>query len=244
VAFTHRALERFVQIVGRHFAFFQVGAHELLVHLDHLLDQPAVRLLDRGEIRLAGRREEAVRDLARLLRRQVERQAFLAEGLLDLLQQPGQVRVLGVDLVDDHHAVEAALGRPLHEAAGHHLDAVLRADHDRRGLDRGQRRQRVAEEIRVAGRVEQVNAVLLRFEARDRELERVLEGFLERGVVADGAAALHAAGRRNRAGAREQRFGQEVLPEPAWPTSASVRIRLMGNLDTAVSSCLDSPCLL
>ena len=143
--------------------------------------------------------------------RQVERQAFLAEGLLDALEQILQIDVVGVDLVDDDQAVEAALRRPLQEAPGHHLDAVLRVDHDRRGLDRGERRQRVAEEIGVARRVQQVDSVLLRIEARDRELQRVLQLLLERGVVADGGAALDAARRGDRPRFREQRFGQAGL---------------------------------
>ena len=211
VAFAHRALERLVQRLGRDVALLEVGLHQLLVHLDHLLDQFLVRFFDRGEIGFAGGREEAVRHLARAGRRQVQRQALLAEGLLDFLQQRRQVHVVGVDAVDDHQAVEAALRRPLHEAAGHHLDAVLGVDHDRRGLDRGERRQRMAEEVRIARRVEQVDPVLLVLEARDRELERMLEALLERRVVADGGAALHAAGRRDRACARQQRLGQRGL---------------------------------
>ena len=178
MAFAHRAFERLVQRLGRDFAFLEVGLHQLLVHFDHLFDEFLVRLFDRGEIGLAGGREEAIRHLGRAGGRQVERQAFLAEGLLDFLQQRRQVHVVGVDAVDDHQAVEAALRRPLHEAPGHHLDAVLGVDHDGRGLDRGERRQRMAEEVRVARRVEQVDTVLrVPLEARDRELERMLEAF-------------------------------------------------------------------
>jgi hypothetical protein len=103
----------------------------------------------------------------------------------------------------------------LHEAPGHHLDAVLRVDDDGGGLHRGERRQRVAEEIRVAGGVEEVNAGGLRsavhIEARDRELEGVLQLLLHRGVVADGSAALDAAGRGHRPRAHEQRLGQAGL---------------------------------
>ena len=174
-----RALERLVQFLRRHFALFQVLLHQLLVDLDHLVDELAVRFVDRGEVRLALGREEAIGDLAAVARRQVERQAFLAEGLLDALEQVLAIDVLGVDLVDHDEAVEAALLRPLHEAPGHHLDAVLRIDHDRHGLHRGERGQRVAEEIRVTGRVEQVDAHLLAVrlhgEGGDGELERVLQ---------------------------------------------------------------------
>ena len=121
----------------------------------------------------------------------------------------------GVDFVDDDQAVEPALLRVLHEAAGHHLDAVLRVDHDRRGLDRRERGKRVAGEVRVARRVEQVDAgrlvLELRVEARHRELEGVMKLLFPRGIVADGSAALDAAGGVNRSRFREQRLGQGGL---------------------------------
>ena len=90
--------------------------------------------------------------------RQVDRQAFLAEGRLELREQPRQVHVLGVDLVDDDHAAEIALPRPLHHAARDHLDAVLGVHHDGRGLHRGQRADRAADEVGQPGRVDEVDA--------------------------------------------------------------------------------------
>src|SRR6185312_11133362 len=77
------------------------------------------------------------------------------------------------------------------------------------------RRQRIAEEIGVTGRVEQMDAdfvaVGLDRKAGDGELERVLQFLLERGVVADGSAALDAAGRGDRPRLREQRLGEAGL---------------------------------
>jgi hypothetical protein len=113
-----------------------------------------------------------------------------------LLEQTLEVDA-GVDLVDHDQSVQPASGGPLHEAAGHHLDAVLRVDHHRRGLDGGERRQRVPEEVRVARGVEQVNACALVLEACHRQLERVLSGLLERRVVARRRAALDASRRLN-----------------------------------------------
>jgi hypothetical protein len=212
------ALERVVELLRLDFAFLEIDFHQLFVDLDHLVDELAVRLLDRGKIRLAGRREEAVGDPGCASRREVQRQALLAERRLDLVEQPGKVDILGVDLVDDDQAVEPALARPLHEAAGHHLDAVLRVDHDRRGLDRSERGQRVAEKVRVARRVEQVDAVprvrALRLEGRDRHLQRMADRFFQRLVVADGSAALDAARRRDRPRAHEQRLGERGLSGP------------------------------
>ena len=211
-----RPLERRVQLLGRHLALLEVGLHQLLVDLDHLVDQLAVRLVHGREVGFARRSEEAVGDLAVVAGGQVERQAFLAERLLDALEQVLQVDVVGVDLVDDEQPVQAALRRPLHEASGHHLDAVLRVDDDGGGFHRGEGRQRLAEKIGVAGGVEQVDAggfaVGLGVEARDGELQGVLQLLLERGVIAHSGAALDAAGRGDRPRSCEQRLGQRGLP--------------------------------
>ena len=184
VALAQRALERLVQLLGRDLAFLEVGLHQLLVDLDHLVDQLAVRLLYRGKVDLTrpASPEGAKKQSETLLRFAAGRLSgrhSLPKACWMRSSSASQVDVVGVDLVDDDQAVEAALRRPLHEARRHHLDAVLRVDHDRRGLDRGQRGQRMAEEVRVAGRVEQVDSGVLRIEAGDRELQRVLQLLFE-----------------------------------------------------------------
>ena len=199
---------------GRDLALLQVLLHQLLVDLDHLVDELAVRFLHRGEIGLARRREEAVRDPGAPARGQVERQAFLAERFLDAPEQVLEVHVVGVDLVDDDQPVEAALRRRLHEAPGHHLDAVLRVDHDGGGLDRRQRGQGVTQEVGVPRRVEQMDFRVLAVEAAHGQLQRVLQLLLERGVIADGSAALDAARSGNRPRLGEQRLGQRGLARP------------------------------
>ena len=143
VALAQRLLERRVQLVRRDLALLEVERHQLLVDLDDLVDQRAVRLLDRREIGLAVGREEAVDDALAAARRQVDRQALLAERRLDLRQQRRQVDVLGVDLVDDDEAAEPALGGPVHHPRRDHLDAGLRVDDDRHRLDRVERADRL-----------------------------------------------------------------------------------------------------
>src|SRR5437763_14379867 len=70
-------------------------------------------------------------------------------------------------------------------------------------------------EIRVARRVEEVNArgvtIQFRIEARDRKLERMMQLLLSRRIVADCSAALDAAGCVDRPRFREQRLGQSSL---------------------------------
>ena len=54
----------------------------------------------------------------------------------------------------------------------------------------------------------------LRLEARDRHLQRMPGRLLERLVIADGSAALDAAGGRDCAGPHEQRLGERGLSGP------------------------------
>ena len=69
MALAQRLLERRVQLLGLDLALSRYDRHQLLVDLDHLVDQRAVRLLDRGEVRLARRVEEAVDDALAAVRR-------------------------------------------------------------------------------------------------------------------------------------------------------------------------------
>ena len=83
VPFAQRLLERRVQLLRRDLALLEVERHQLLVDLDHLVDQRAVRFGHRGEIGFAVGIEEAVDDALAAVRGQVDRQAFLAERRLD-----------------------------------------------------------------------------------------------------------------------------------------------------------------
>src|SRR6185503_585749 len=131
-------------------------------------------------------------------RRKVDRQALLAEGRLDGLEQPFEIGMLCIDLVDDDDAIQSLARRPVHHARGHQLDSVLGIDDDRGGLHCGKGRQRMTEEIRIAWRIEQVDAGVLRLEARHRQLQRMMEALLDRQVVACAVAVLAAAFGPNR----------------------------------------------
>ena len=220
-----RLLERRVQLLGADFALLEVQLHQLFVDFDHLLDQRAVCVGHRREIRLARRIEKAIDDFLAAAGRQIDRQAFLAERALQVCEQTGQIDVLGVDLVDDDHAAQPAFARPLHHALGHHLDAVLRVDDHHGGLDRGQRVERLAEKIRIAGRVDQVDVRVAVGEVDDRAGERVLVLFFERSRsrtpwcpcrrcrAPESAPALYSSA-----------SASVVLPAAPWPTRAMVRI--------------------
>ena len=112
VAFAQRLLERRVQLVRLDLALLEVERHQRLVDFDDLVDERAVRGVHRREIRIARRVEEAVDDALAAVRRQVDRQALLAERGLDRREHGRQVDVVGVDLVDDDEAAKLALRRP------------------------------------------------------------------------------------------------------------------------------------
>ena len=208
VPVAQRLLERRVQLLRRDLALLEVFRHQLFVDLDHLVDERLVRRRHRREIALARRIEEAVDHPLAAVGRQVDRQALLAERLLDLREHVGEIDVLGVDAVHDDQPAQAPLARPLHHPRRDHLHARARVDDHRGRLDRVERADRLADEIGKARRVDQVDARPLRLEVEQRRAQRVLVLLLQRVEVADRRAALDAAARRHRAGLDQQRFGQ------------------------------------
>ncbi|MCY1369178.1 hypothetical protein D9M69_562000 [compost metagenome] len=108
VAFAQRLLERRVQLGRVDVALFEVAVDEGRIDFDHLLHQRAVRRFDGAEVGASEAVEEAVDHLPVDPVGHVQRQAFAAEGGLDVGQQARQRNALRVDLVDDDHAGEAA----------------------------------------------------------------------------------------------------------------------------------------
>jgi hypothetical protein len=200
-----------VQLAGLDVAVVQVTLDEVGVDLDHLLDQRTVRGLDRREIRRAFAVVEAVDHRVAARGGQVQRQALLAEGGLDLLEQRGQVDARRIDLVDDDHAVEVALGRVLHHAHRHRLDAGGGADDDGRRLDGFERGQRLSDEVRRPRGVDEVDAGVGVPQVHHRGIQRMLQAALEGVVVADRGASLQAARSADHAGLDEHGFGQGGL---------------------------------
>ncbi len=170
-----------------------------------------MRRFDGAEVGASEAVEEAVDHLPVDPVGHVQRQAFAAEGGLDVGQQPRQRDALRVDLVDDDHAGEAARGCVFHHAHRHRLDAGGGIDDHRHRLDRLQRRQALAEEVGSAGRVDEVDARAGMREVHHRGVERMQHAALERVVVANGAAALDAAARADGARLVQQGLGQRGL---------------------------------
>ena len=100
---------------------------------------------------------------------------------------------------------ELPLPGVLHHAPRHGLYARGGADDDGRGLHRLQRRQALAYEVGQAGGVDQMDAAAAMCGMHERGLQRMLGLDLQRVMVADRAAALHAAGRRDGAAVQQHR---------------------------------------
>ena len=209
--FAQRLLQRRVQLAGVDITFVEVTLDEGAVHLHHLLHQRAVGGSDIAEIALAGTVEKTIDDACGAVGGQVDGQTFLAEGGLQFGEQDRQVHAGRVDAVDDDQAGEVARRGLRHKTPRHRLDAGRGIDDDGRGFHRFQRRQAVAEEVGAAGGVEQVDARAGVLQVQHRGVQRMLHAAFQRVEVADGAAALDAAGGVDRAAACQQGFGQRGL---------------------------------
>jgi hypothetical protein len=212
VAFAQRFLERRMQGVGAGVgAVFEILGQQVFILLDDLVDQRPVGRSDRLEVGIAGIVLEHLDDIRRAMGGQVEQQALLAEALADIGDQAGQIKIVGIDLVDDDHPAQLALGSMAHHALGHQFDAGLRIDDDKRGIDAGQRGNGQPGEIRVTRRIDQMDMNAFVVKIHDRRGQRMTRFFLLGVTVADGAALLDAAPGLNRPGREQQRLGQTGL---------------------------------
>ncbi len=208
-----RAFEGVVQLIERDaLTLLEVELHELVIELDDLVGNLRVRRLDRGEVgHRVGRLEEAVGDPLAAVGRQVQRQAFRAENGPDPAEDRLRVRLGGIDLVDDDEPAELLRRRLGHELLGDELDTVLCVDDDGHRLDGREDRQRPADEIRVARRVEQVDAPAAVLQMADGDVERVPGALFLLGEVGDGVALVDAARALDGAGECQQFLGEGGL---------------------------------
>ena len=202
VAFTQGLLKGVVQLLRlQFFTLFQVELHQLFVNLHHLVDDGGVGIGDGREQGLfAFRLEETVDDLVTGCGRQVQRQALVAEDLANLLHQRLQIRLRGVDLVDNDHAAEIVFLRMLHHGLGGRFDPGLRIDHHGGGFHRLQHAEGTAKEVVQPRGVEKIDVLAVLIEPRQRRIQGVQVLLLLRVEITDGiplfdnALALYRAG--------------------------------------------------
>ena len=122
-AFDHGLSDRGPELVGGNLLAAEIGFHHLLVGFDDVLDQLRVGVGDVADVGRARIRREAVNHALAAVGGKVHRLARLAERLGNLAHQPGEVSIVGVDLVyhDRHGHVELAGG--LVQTASVNLDA-------------------------------------------------------------------------------------------------------------------------
>jgi len=94
MTFAQRLFQRRVQLRCIDVAVVEVAFDELCIDFDHLLHQRTMRRIDGAEVAVPRAVIEAVDHLRSTGVRQIQWQAFLAERVLDLLQQRGQIDVL------------------------------------------------------------------------------------------------------------------------------------------------------
>ena len=151
-----------------------------------------------------------------------ERHRGAPERLLDRLERPLEGGVVAVHAVDHDEAREAALLREAPDLLGLDLDAGDGVDHHQRGLGDAQRRARLGQEVRVAGRVDQVDLGLLPLGERERRQQADLALDLVGVEVGDRGALVDAAEPVHGAGVEEQRGDERRLAAAAVPDHGDV----------------------
>ena len=86
----------------------------------------------------------------------------------------GKIDVLGIHLADDNHPSQSRLAGLLEHPARVHFDAGMGVDDDRRGFDGPQRADRLADEIGIARRVDQIEMLAGVVEMHQGGFDRIL----------------------------------------------------------------------
>ncbi len=213
MAVTQAVFERVADLRGgqRGFACIQVVLHDLVVDLDHLVDDVLVGFTRRGKIRVARGLEERIAHGASLRGGKIQRQAFMAEFHAQLVDQQGKVDAFDVDAIDDDDACDAAFLRMGHHRSRAMFDAVGGIDHDRDGIGGGKRGQGGSAEIGIAGRVEQMDAIAVALDGRDGRVDRMTSRLFHGIGIGNGTATFDAAHAGQRAAGVEHGFEQGGL---------------------------------
>jgi hypothetical protein len=147
--------------------------------------------------------------------RHVERHASGAKTLADVFQQLGKVDVVGVHARDDDHAADAGLLRLLEDAAGVDFDAAVGVDRDQGRIGSAKSADRLADEVGIARRVDDVEPLASVREVDDARFDRPLVGLFLGIEVADARAGIDA-----RVAIDGARFDQQLVAQHGLATAA------------------------
>ena len=225
--------ERADQFVRRELLVIQEALHQRLVGLDDLVHQ---RAGGRGHVaqdafgRLRGRLQH-VHDAFESRADadgQVVRHAFRAERFLDPGHDAGVVHdVVAIHLAHEDDAGETAFLRRGVHAAGVEFDAVRGGDVEERDVRGLQSAERGADEIRVAGRVNEVDLDVLPAAVASAMKTLLWRSFSSssKSKIEFFSATLPA---RVTSPALKSIWSRSVvLPLPAWPTATTFRMSLL-----------------
>jgi hypothetical protein len=155
-----------------------------------------------------------------------------AEHLAHLSKGAVERRAFPVELVDEDHPGQAHVGgvAPQHLVLRLHAgDAV---DHEDGEVGDRHAEERLATEVRVAGCVDQVDAVVVPVERRHGQRDRLLAGLFLRVTVERGRPLLDRPLSGDRPASTSNASARLVLPLELWPTSATFLIRSRDRMDT------------
>ena len=147
------------------------------------------------------------------------------------LDRGEEVSPFAIEHVDEDEAGEPLLVGPAPEPCCAHLEPFDPVDDDDRGVGDAQRGDRVGDEARLAGRVEEVDLTPLVLEAGERDVDRHLPGALVLGVVGEGRAALDAAEPVDRPRLEEDRLVQARLAGAPVPDQSDVADPVCGLME-------------
>ena len=223
MTFAQRLFERGMQGSGRRVGtIFEILCQQAFILFDDLVDKGPVSAGHGFKIGIAGIVFEHFDDIGRTVGRQIEQHALLAETLANIGNEPRQIEVFGIDLVDDDHPAQLAVGRITHHALGHEFDAALGIDDNQRCIDTRQRCNRLTGKIRVARGVDQVNMCVFVAKIDDGRRQGVTSLFLLNIEIGDRVAFLDTALGADGAGREQQGLGEAGL---AGGTMANQRNR-------------------
>ncbi len=161
---------------------FEVAGHEVVVGLDDLLDEHLVRFAGRqgavrGDLRGRFQHIQDAREVRPLPHRHVERHADGAEGGPDGVQVGHVVDVVRVHLGDGDEPAQLQLARFLENPARVDLDAGGAGNGDQNVLNGGEGGDGAADEVGIAGRIDQVDLAAMPFEVAQMAIDREMPAF-------------------------------------------------------------------
>src|SRR6059058_1118244 len=228
-----RVLERVSDLLDGEVLAVEVALHQALVGLDDGVEQFRVVLVDLRlelgrnlhrltlaltlgtHVRAHVQEVDDARELVLCPDRQVDRDAVLAQLLLQRAEHAEEIGALAVEHVHEQNARQVALRRPGPVPSRLHLDTHHAAHDEQRTFDDAKRGDRVSDESRVAGRVDQVDLAVLPLRVADARGERHVSSLLVLVPVGNRRPRLDRPEPVRRAGLEQHRFHERRLSRPA-----------------------------